>query len=294
MIMQSAPAQLKHETLLSLTLTLLILTTFACASPPRGQIAVNHLTATTEAAAVQTIDAALASEASEPTASTPSPGGLTATATPLPTPPLAHIAPSPTKRATPSGKNQIFALNNLAVQERGGLRVEILRVLIGRKSIIEGILQDRGIDRPFTTHQSLQDVDVLGEIIFRITNESAEMLSTFPHQGIVTIGDEQIDLARYADVGMGSGEDLRSGIEPGATVVSGVWFGIKQQDISGINNLAISFDSPIDKDLKSTGSDFLFELDLSSHIFEPLPSELHGAARHVGIPLSSREAQAAY
>jgi len=190
---------------------------------------------------------------------------VTATPRPASPTPKPTNTPQPTETPPSLDTGDVFALNNLATQESGGLKVDIPRVLIGRKS---------AINQPLHEYSILDDKDVVGEIIFRITNTTDKVLSVHPDQGTVVVGNEQIKLIDYAFAGLEVGEDFSGDIFPEVTVIGGIWFGIKRQDVPEISSMTIAFDGPFDKDLNRIGPDFLFELDISNHVFEPIPDEL--------------------
>lgn len=182
------------------------------------------------------------------------------TATPAPT-----NTPAPT--ATPEvDPNQIFALNNLGVQSSGGLEIEILRVLIGEK----GALEARGFD--FFAAGAFDDKPVVGEVVFRVTNTTDEVLNVYPDQGTVVVNNEQIDLAEYMFYSFG--DDVGGEIFPGVTSIGGVWFGLKRVNVQDADRMIIAIDAPHTNNLDSVGEGYYFEPDVSNHVFEPMPESM--------------------
>ncbi|MDH5508085.1 MAG: hypothetical protein OEZ02_12760 [Anaerolineae bacterium] len=157
-----------------------------------------------------------------------------------------------------------IAINFGAQQESGGLLVEIARVLIADKTALEQDFDLIGI---------FEDKPVVGEIIFKITNNTEGILTIYPEQGVVIIGTEQINLGDFY-FATKFGDAISGDIYPGVTVIGGLWFGIKRSSVSAIHSLTIAFDAPINIEYETIGENFQFEVDLSKQTYEELPDEL--------------------
>lgn len=195
---------------------------------------------------------------------------LRPTSTPKPTDtPRATDTPIPlTATATNTGSEKIFSINYPAVQESGGIHVEIGRVLFAKKDELESL----GFD--YFETGAYTEVDVIGEIIFKITNTTDKVVSLYPYQATIVVGSEQIDLWGWSLIQRIGPEDVSGEIFPGVTLVGGSWFGVRRSDVPNITNMILSFDGPVDENFNSLGPDFYFELDLSNHEWVDMPDEL--------------------
>lgn len=185
---------------------------------------------------------------------------LLATNTPISTQlPASAESPPPDKQ---------FALNYLGSQDRGGVVVEIARVLVGDKVAV-----GNDINNSFDYCEAFKSTTVVVEIVFRVTNNTDQVISIYPDQGTVVIGNEQINLIDFLFCGQ-FGDDFSGDIFPGVTAIGGMWLGIKRSSVADVNSMIISFSGPSDQNYNSLGPDYYFELDISNHIFEELPAEL--------------------
>ncbi len=166
----------------------------------------------------------------------------------------------------PSDKE--FALNYLGSQDRGGVVVEIARVLVGDKVAVGTEMGNN-----FNDCDAFKSTTVVVEIVFKVTNNTSQVISIYPDQGTVVIGNEQTDLVDFLFCGE-FGDSFSGDIFPGVTAIGGMWLGIKRSSVADVNSIIISFGGPSDKNYNSLGSDYYFELDLSNHIFEEYPTEL--------------------
>jgi hypothetical protein len=249
----------------------LLLALTACGAPQAAQQVTEATGVPTEQPAVQATPTAESTNTPEPTAT------LLPTDTPRPTrppttsTPRATRTPQPTNTpvATPTPEitaDDIFGLNFLAAQEQGGIRLEIARVVIARKRVLDDIELERV--------EEFNDVEVAGELIFRVTNLSDQKLTVRPFQGTVVVNGEQIDLSQWYAAGTSFGREANGEIFPGATAIGGLWFGIKRSDVPQINKIAIGVDSPHNEEYRDVGEDFYFEIDLSNHEYQEHPPEL--------------------
>ena len=168
--------------------------------------------------------------------------------------------PEPSPTSPPS--EDVIALNYVAEAESGGITVEIGRVLVANK---DAISQD------FSRDSSFDNVEVVGEIVWIVTNNSEETLNIYPDQGSVQINSELVDLFDYFLASFG--DDVSGEIPPGVTLIGGQWFGINRNEVSDVTEMIIRFGGPSNDSFSRVGEDFEIVVDLSERIFEPLPEE---------------------
>jgi hypothetical protein len=137
--------------------------------------------------------------------------------------------------------SDIFALNYLDSQDRGGIVIDIGRVLVGSKEAINSYL---GGD--FSEISGFEDKPVIVEIIFKVINNTDQVISVYPDQGTIIIGSEQISMLDYF---MNSvGEDISGDIFPGVTMIGGLYFGVSRSTVEEITQMTISIDGPFNQD----------------------------------------------
>ncbi len=173
-------------------------------------------------------------------------------------------APDVTNEPMGEGSGEQYAWNYLASQESGGITVDIARVVYANK---EDIQED------FIVISAFDDKPVIGEIIFKVTNNSPQVLKVNPDQGTVVIGSEQIPLTEWMTLAT-FGESVGGDIDPGMTKIGGLWFGLKSTPLEEIKNMTISFSGPSTQSNDKTGPDFNFALDLSNRQNQEVPEEL--------------------
>lgn len=180
--------------------------------------------------------------------------------------PAATTEPSITSEP-PVGEK--IALNFVGEQDSGGVTVEIGRVLIGDKALLE-----YDIGNTFSG-DIFADKDVVGEVIFVITNNSDQTVNLYPLQGSAQIGSEQIDFLDYAFADVHFGEDIDGELFPGVQKIGGLWFGVKRYSLDEINQITFRITAPTSSDsYQRLGEDYEITVDLSNRTFEPLPEEL--------------------
>jgi hypothetical protein len=207
-----------------------------------------------------------------------------ATEAPAATPGAVLLRDPQTSEAVP--RLGMFALNNLAAQESGGLRIEVSRVLVGSKEHIEA-----AFGNPFSEHPAMADKETIGEILFEVSNTTDKVLTVRPRFGTVLIGDEQIALERFVTQRLTTEDKIDGEIFPGINMSGGIWFPIRQGDYEAVNQMTIIFDGPTDEAGQQVGPDFRFDLDLSNHVFEPL-AETDSAIRATDVPAISGDCNA--
>lgn len=154
-----------------------------------------------------------------------------------------------------------FSANYLGAQERGGVRIEIARVLFTRKYVYANEF----------TAGAWADIDVIGMITFRVTNLTQQTLTVYPTFGSVVINGEQIELIKWTFFDYG---DVDGDILPGATKLGGLYFGIRRSTVPQITHMQLAIDAPVDSSYHKQGEDYYFDIDLSKHEWVPLPPEL--------------------
>jgi hypothetical protein len=187
----------------------------------------------------------------------------------LPTQPVVIDTAQPTETTIPSlsTSGNYFAWNYIAKQESGGIQVEIARFVLADKTAVDQDFTAGGLTTIF------DDRPVVGEILFKITNPTQQIISGYPDQGKVIGGGEQMDLLEFAIVAE-FGDSFSGEIHPGVTVIGGIWFGFKRTPIDQITSVTIAFDAPHDQNFSSLGPEFNIVLDLTDRQNQPLPDEL--------------------
>jgi len=194
-----------------------------------------------------------------------------ATNTPLPSPtshPPTETPVPPTEIPLPS-PDQKWARNYVGWGESGGVTIEIARVLVGYKSSIPN-----DWDALNEYIDGWSEIDVVGELVFKITNNTDSTVTLYPDQGSVQIGGEQIELTEYMFTST-FGDDVGGDIFPGVTKIGGIWFGIKRSVPSEITQIIFRASAPHNSDTyDDLGPDYEIILDVSEHVWEEMPDEL--------------------
>jgi len=164
------------------------------------------------------------------------------------------------------------AQNYIAVQDSGGVTIEVARILIADKTAIpQPICPDAvvvGLPDKFV------DKITAVEFIFRITNNTNKIVNLFAGAGTVSVNGEQIDLAHYRNVLCTFGDDIGGEFLPGTVAIGGIWAGVKRTSWDQVSNILISISSPFGMLYEDLGPDYYFEIDASGWTFEPIPDEL--------------------
>lgn len=183
------------------------------------------------------------------------------TNTPLPDPTQESPTSAPQPSQTPA-PDKLWSINYAGWEESGNVTIEIARLVVGYKENI-----------PFDWGQSWEEVDVVGEIIFKVTNNNGVTVDVYPDQGTVQIGSEQIELVDYLLNTFG--ENVGGEIYPGVTKVGGIWFGIKRSTPGEINEIIYRADDPNNSETwESLGPDYQIVIDTSQKRWEEMPEEL--------------------
>jgi hypothetical protein len=199
------------------------------------------------------------SQAATPVANATIPPVQFFTFTPAPT-----LAVTDTPAFTPTPAGKVYAWNDLAEIDGGGVKIKIARLILGEKA---------AIDQPFSKIKTFDDRPVVAAIIFVIQNSSTTKASVYPDQGTLVAGGEQIDLSEFMLLGT-FGDRLGGEIFPGVTKVGGIWLGFKRTAIDTIQSILISIHAPVDDRFNQIGGEYQFNLDLSQRKNDPLPEYL--------------------
>jgi len=161
------------------------------------------------------------------------------------------------------------AMNYAGKQEESGMEIEIIRILFGDKKYIE-----KKIGEKFSDCSILFDeVNTVGEILLRVTNNSNKILNIRPDKGIIIIGNEQINPEDYY-CEIYTMEDISGQLYPGIMRIGGFWFGVRRSTWDEVIKVKYIIDALYDEDYADVGEDFQFEINLSEKSFEPMPEEL--------------------
>lgn len=184
--------------------------------------------------------------------------------------------PIPTNTATTKPNRDtslIKAKNYLVSKESNGVIVEVARVIIGEKqSIINGLDFDDINKIPI-----MDDKVTIIEFIFRIVNNSDKVIRFFfKMKTIASVNSEQIVFDDYwRDNNTWFGDDLQNQILPGATVIGGLWTGVKRSPWNEISTITIPVPNAFDHDnYRDITGNFLLSFDVNDWDFEELPDEL--------------------
>jgi hypothetical protein len=163
-----------------------------------------------------------------------------------------------------------WARNYVGSFDSGGVIVEIARVLVGYKRT----MPDQDWDMFNEWIEGWADTEVVGELIFKVTNNSDVTASIHPDQGTVQIGGEQIELDEYMFY-TEFGDEVGGDIFPGVTKIGGIWFGIKRSVPGEITQIIFRCMGPWDADTwDDLGPDIEIVMDVSTHVWEEVPDEL--------------------
>lgn len=184
---------------------------------------------------------------------------------------VATATPEPTPKATPVPSevdtSYLWAVNYLGIGESAGVTIELGRVLFTYKD-------NPMFDSDWTWGDDFNNVDMVGEFIIKVTNNSNNaVIVNGSYEGVIQLNDEQINLGnldyRY--------DDLDEDIFPGATIIEVIWFPIRRTNIEDIST--VSYHSGEVRDAatyREIGSRVSVSADIPEHIWEPLPEDLGG------------------
>jgi hypothetical protein len=151
--------------------------------------------------------------------------------------------------------DDLFARNRVAMADSGGMRIEVMRVTIGRKALLE----QQGSTFPQLAR--FKDMQVGGEVIIKVTNTSDRTLAFHLDQSVFSINDEVIDYK--------IGDDIGDRFRPGAMAIVGYRFGIWQTPLRAIRTLRIEVPGPVNERNEATGTTIELQIDLSRREYQP-------------------------
>lgn len=180
------------------------------------------------------------------------------------------VAPSATPTlASPEdvSPDMAFSANYLGELEQDGIKVELGRVLFMQRDAFKPDLDFDDTDR-------VDGHEYLGEVIWRITNNTDKSIQ-WSHDDIdVRISGRQIDL--YDWLFYSFGETPTDPIFPGSTIIGGVWFGMGNTMPEEITEVSLLMGAPNDSDTyRDVSGNFVITADLSGpHEWVDIPDEL--------------------
>lgn len=217
-----------------------------------------------QTAAVKTAMASMPTATAVPPSETPTQPPTNTPVPPTKEPPASTPIP-PTSTPDPL-LGQDFSWNNVSEQESGGIKIQIARIVLADKAAVTNV--------DFSKVSKFDNMPVVLEVVFKVTNTSDKEINVYPDQGMVIAGTEQVKLLDYALVGSKFGDDISGKIYPGVTVVGGLWIGLKRNKVDDIQKISIAINGPSNDSFSSIGPDFHFDIDLSKRAHDPIPEEL--------------------
>jgi len=160
-----------------------------------------------------------------------------------------------------------FSANFLGELEQDGVKVEFARVLFTQRDALKPGLDMDGEER-FDGHEHI------GEIIWRITNNTDQSIQWSYDDIDIRINDRQIDLYDWLFYTFGT--TPTDAIFPESTIIGGVWFGMGEIAPDDITEAALLMGSPNNSDtFRDVTGDFIITGPLPApHGWEDLPDEL--------------------
>ena len=166
---------------------------------------------------------------------------------------------------------ELWSKNYAGSAESGGVKIEIARVVVGYKEAFPAEYNWHNWDNYI---EGWENTKAIGEIIFKITNNTNFTVNIYPNFGSVQIGNEQIELENYSAY-TPFGDDTQGEIYSGVTKIGGIWFGIKRPTPEAINQIIYRCDAPYGPDsYDPLGQDIEIIMDFQNHAFEEMPEEL--------------------
>jgi hypothetical protein len=247
---------------ISSILVVIVLILSACAQPvtPSADM-ISTAIAKTMAAQPPTNTVQPAATSTKQPINTPAP---TNTPEPSNTPAPANTE-TPTSTTTQEPIGEQIAKNNVAVLDSGGVKIEVARIVVGKKEAVK---------QKFTMIDLFSDKTTVAEFVFKITNTTDKAVKLYVDQGAVAINTEQIDLFDYSMGGAKFGDDLGGEYLPGVTAIGGLWVGIKRTEYDKVTKIQIKIGAPYDANYSKLGPDYIFNIDVKDWTFEPLPDDL--------------------
>ena len=153
-----------------------------------------------------------------------------------------------------------YAWNYLETQISGGVELEIYRLLLANKNAVDMVFPSK-----------FDDVDVVGEIIFRVTNTTDGKITIYPSIATIVVGREQISLGGWGQTSVG--DYITGEVYPGVTLIGGGWFGIKETKLEKIDRIIVGVYGPEGDGYTTIGDDYYFDISLPESGFEESPGD---------------------
>jgi hypothetical protein len=174
--------------------------------------------------------------------------------------------PATTKPQTGESERAV-GKNYIAVQETGGITIEIARAEFADKEWIE---DEKNVSFVAGCSEAFGNVDTVAAFILKITNASGEAVWLHPEEGTVTVGNEHIPVSHYS-CSISNMEVIGGRLWPRTTRTGGFWFGVRQTEWNKITKVQYHVDPPLDAELNQLGEEFTIEFDMTNAEFEPVP-----------------------
>lgn len=178
-----------------------------------------------------------------------------------------------TKTITPSKTNvptitavdpsKMIAKNYLGTVDSGGVEVEILRILIAEKTVVNQDFSD----------EIFLDKYVVAQFTFRIQNNTEEVISVFVGHALIAVNSEQIDLFDYMWDFYDFGDSISGDFLPGVSSIGGVWCGIKNYSVQEINRIIVTILAPAGPGMKRLGPNYFFDIEVNDWGYEEPPEK---------------------
>lgn len=210
--------------------------------------------------------------ATETTEIHPSPVSASATvAPPAPSPsPTSTQIQTLTPTQTPTPSYNSIGFRDVAIQDRGGVAVEVAWIQIGERQALEQNLADAG----YENEENLEEKPVLVWLVFNISNYSGKGFHLHPRRGMVIINEENIDLSTY-DTYTDVDDNFDGAYAPGEEVIGGgVWFGLENSTADEIDEIIIQMHGPHFYEEDVYAAEYAIVIDLSDHVSEEVPDYL--------------------
>lgn len=176
----------------------------------------------------------------------------------------------------------MWARNYLGAVESAGVTMEVVRVLVGDKSSIDGLFRDKGGTWDEFIKYAWDEIawanaEGAVEIIVQFTNNSADTveLGFTCWESNIQIGNVQAELF---DVGIeigGMQTFCGDKLWAGASAFSGVWVPLNNMTPEDLVSIILRVAPPQEADgYKDLGPWFILEIDVSDHRWEDMPDEL--------------------
>jgi hypothetical protein len=176
----------------------------------------------------------------------------------------------------------MWARNYLGATESAGVRLEVVRVLVGDTPTIEGLMRGSGGSwEEFIAfawdEAAWANADGAVEIMVRLTNgsDSPVDLAFICGGSNVQIGSFQAELF---DVGIeigGTQSFCDDTLWPGASAISGVWVPLNNLTPDEVTSIILRVAPPTEAEgYAELGPWFIIEIDVSDHRWEEMPEEL--------------------